>query len=139
MNLSILDRNILHSFGGLDYPEEAERVYLAKRDRDLPLLAEQDALAWEQACRVILPAVRFAENQHDGRDHGALDFIRARFLNWPRAEAIEACRAERQKECETLMAKLAYYMTKETLPAGAAYELEPLRRQVNRALNGAAT
>ena len=97
MNLSILDRNILHSFEGLEYPEEAERVYLAKRDRDLPLPAERDALAWEQACRVLLPAARYAESQHGGQDHGAFDFIRTRFLNMSRAERTEAARARRSR------------------------------------------
>lgn len=81
MNLSILDQNILYSFGGLDCPDEAERVYLAKRDKTLPLEAERAALQWDAACRVTTPAVRSAERLHDGLDHGVLDFIRTRFLN----------------------------------------------------------
>lgn len=81
MNLSILDQNILHSFGGLDRPDEAERVYLAKRDKVAPAEAEHAALQWEAACRVIIPSVRASERQHDGQDHGVLNFIRTRYLN----------------------------------------------------------
>lgn len=92
-NLSILDRNILHSFGGLERPEEAERVYFAKRDRASPLEAEAAALSWERACRVIVPGVRFAEGLLDGQDHGALDFIRTRFLHMGQAQSLERAAA----------------------------------------------
>ena len=81
MNLSILDRNIIHAFGALDHADEAERVYLAKRDSLPPLASEAAAYQWAGACRVIAPAVRTAERRHDGQDHGVLDFIRVRFLN----------------------------------------------------------
>ena len=81
MNLSILDRNIIHAFGALDHADEAERVYLAKRDSLPPLASEVAAYRWAYACRVIVPATRMAERIHDGQDHGVLDFIRVRFLN----------------------------------------------------------
>lgn len=80
MNLSTLDMNILHSFGGLDHGDEAERVYLAKRDRYCELVSERSTLKWADACRVIVPAVRYAEAAHGGADHGVIDFIRTRFL-----------------------------------------------------------
>ena len=65
-----------------------------------------------------------------------LDFIRARFLNWPRAEAVEAARARSRVEWETLMANVSRYSTKETLPPCTTHELEKVRRYLNRALGG---
>lgn len=81
MNLSILDQNIIYAFGGLAHTDEAERVYLAKRDRLPPLQSEQAAWKWEAICRVIVPGLRHAEAAHGGQDNGVLDFIRTRFLN----------------------------------------------------------
>ena len=81
MNLSVLDQNILHSFSGLKHGDEAERVYFASRDKLPPAEAERAALRWEASCRIIVPSVALAQRQHDGRDHGALDFMRTRYMN----------------------------------------------------------
>ena len=56
-------------------------MYLAKRARMGPLAAERYARLWGEASDIIVPAVRFAEQQHGGRDNGALDFIHTRYLN----------------------------------------------------------
>lgn len=81
MNLSVLDCNILHAFAGLAHGEEAECVYLAKRDSCAELASEAAALKWAEACRVIVPALRYAEAARGGADNGCLSFIRTRFLN----------------------------------------------------------
>lgn len=80
-NLSVLDRNIIHAFGALEHADEAERVYLAKRDRSPPLESEVAAYAWANACQVVIPGIRASERLFDGVDHGVLDFVRTRFLN----------------------------------------------------------
>lgn len=81
MNMSILDRNIIDSFGAFDDAEGAEKIFLRLRDKTSSLDAERSATAWGRISGVIVQGVRGAQWIHGAQDEGVLEFTRERFLN----------------------------------------------------------